>query len=497
MIAKLWMALLLALVTAIPLLPPESTYAADAARSYDIKATLDYSKAVATVTERLHYVNQTGVKLSSIAFTVVANHFGAFGLSSAEVDGVAVRTKAGDNWLELTLPKPIVPDAATEIQIVYRLAVPSQSDLRLGRSGGVIALGTWYPAVQTFRNGAWPKYRFIDNGDPFSSESADYHVELTVKGAPSSLTVASSGTVESQEGSTYILSGTNLREFAVTLSSRYQTSYRVVGKTTVRSFYLPEQAAGGKAILDAAAAALAWGNEHLGLYPYETLNLAEMVVPSGSGQEYSRMIIFGSGDYNSRKGELTYLVAHEVFHQWFYGLVGNDQVDEPWLDEGFVTQLGYRFLYSASPADYQRLWPVEVLDRYRVGVSNYGPHALDTTIYDYPNHSAYFAILYRKGALFAEDIRSALGDTLYYQMLRSYVGADRYHVVTSADLLLRVLDWLPGSGPAIIQKYFSSRTASAVLGSADYASTIAFWAMPWSDTGQRVLESQILPDRVY
>ena len=54
---------------------------------------------------------------------------------------------------------------------------------------------------------------------------------------------------------------------------------------------------------------------------------------------------------------LEMITVHETAHQWFYGLVGNDEVDEPWLDEALTEYMtmryyGYRYDEAAEKASY-------------------------------------------------------------------------------------------------------------------------------------------------
>ena len=55
------------------------------------------------------------------------------------------------------------------------------------------------------------------------------------------------------------------------------------------------------------------------------------------------------------------VVAHEVAHQWWYSLVGNDQIDEPWLDEAFAqftTALVLpRSVWRSRHAEVMWTWP--------------------------------------------------------------------------------------------------------------------------------------------
>lgn len=457
---RLYVALVITLlVTLLGPLAPAATAATPP--GYVISATYDYSAGTGTVTERLHYVNQTGATLSTVAFTVILRHFGAFTLVAARVNGVSVTPRQSDVNLTLVLNRPLPNLSAADVQIDYRFSVPAQAFIRFGRSNGVHALGNWYPTVQVAKNGVWPNYRYVDTGDAFYSEAARYDVTLDVRNAPSTLQVAHSGDLVSRTGNRFVMRGQNLREFAISMSSRYKTLTRWVGLTKITVYYVPEHLQGATRIANGAAAALAWGNARLGAYPYANLRLAETMDPAGSGQEYATIIFMGSGDMWSSTSKLYYLVAHEIFHQWFYQVVGNDQVGEPWLDEGLASHLGYQFLKSVLPASYPSMWQ-SVIDRYRWGVATYGDRKLDTTIYDYPNDTAYFAILYRKSALFLEEVRVKLGNTSYFDMLRYYAYAKRTGISTTPYFLKRILAWLPVSGPGMIRRYFSTRTTTAL-----------------------------------
>ena len=457
---RLYVALVLTLlVTLLGPLAPSATAATPP--GYNISATYDYPTGVGTATERLHYVNQSGSTLSTIAFTVVLRHFGAFTLTGAKVNGVSVTTRQSDVNLTLVLNRALPNLSAADVQIDYRFSVPAQAFIRFGRSNGIHALGNWYPTVQVPKNGVWPNYRYVDTGDAFSSEAASYNVTLDVRNAPTSLKVAHSGDLVSRTGNRFVMSGQNLREFAISMSARYATLTRLVGSTRITVYYLPEHLQGATRIANGAASALAWGNARLGVYPHANLRLAETMDAGGSGQEYATIIFMGSGDMWSSTASLYYLVAHEVFHQWFYQQVGNDQVSEPWLDEGLATHLGYQFIKTVLPASYPSMWQA-LINRYHWGVSTYGDRYLDTTIYDYPSDTAYFAILYRKSALFLEEVRVKLGSTSYFNMLRYYAYAKRNGISSTPYFLKRIIAWLPVSGPGMIRRYFSTRTTTAL-----------------------------------
>ena len=118
----------------------------------------------------------------------------------------------------------------------------------------------------------------------------------------------------------------NVRDFTVTAATDYRTGSRVVDGTTVRVWYRPGSP--GAAMLDAAADAFEKLRFRLGPYPYPVFKVVESA--GGYGMESPGLIWIphGIGTANLR-----YLAAHETAHQWFYGLVGNDQASQPFADE--------------------------------------------------------------------------------------------------------------------------------------------------------------------
>ena len=456
----------LLLLLALLLVAPQQAVAAEAPLRYSLQAELDYPTATATVQQRVTYVNRTGARLTSLAFDVTPIHFGAFNLTSATVEGQPVQPTFADVTMELPLPAPLELGARVEVLLSYRLKVPAQANLRFGRANGVLALGNWHPTAQIFKAGRWTRYRYTDVGDAFFAEAADYDVTLTISGAPAGLKIAHGGELVSQEGNRWTFRGRQVRDFAVAMSERYQTRSQVIGGTTVTVFYLPEHAAAGAQMLRTAVSTLIWANETLGTYPYSSLHVAETMDWSGTGQEYPNVVFIGSGVASGPAGDgsyLAYVVAHEVIHQWFYALVGNDQVAEPWLDEAPTTHLSYLYLRATAPDAYRAMW-ANLIKTHQTAVATWGDKPLDSSIYDFPSDSQYFALLYRKGALFLDELRQQMGDAAYLAMLRDYVAAYRHGIATTADLLRFARSRAPDHVPSLARRYFSEAACESAFG---------------------------------
>ena len=152
------------------------------------------------------------------------------------------------------------------------------------------------------------------------------------------------GTVQTENGKdVYTIDAPNVRDFAA-VCSRYFTvlSQRMNrdGTDTMVSAYVLQDASFGKEqSLAAAVGAVRAYSDFIGPYPYPTLNVVQTDFFIG-GMEYPGVVLIDNSVYSEdAAGWLEYIVAHEVGHQWFYGVVGNDQVKEPWLDEALTEYL--------------------------------------------------------------------------------------------------------------------------------------------------------------
>lgn len=444
---------------------------------YEIDATVDYKAATVIVKEKVHYTNHTHQPLTTVAFTVVAaaEPYRAFKLTAARVNSQASPTSLGkggqDGELDITLPKAVKPGESVDVQLDYALTLQDKVDLRLGRSQHILHLGNWLPTVKHATEKGWPHDRYIDTGDAFFMAASDYQIRLTVNNTSSALKIASSGqqSARSEQGSTVrlTLSGQRMREFALLMSEDYQVSSRKVGFTTILSYYLPQQKPEAEEVLKTTADALAWGNTHFGDYPYPTLTIAEGWDPEGGGQEYSSLFVIASGDYSLKDLQyFKYLIAHETYHMWFYWLVGNDQINEAWLDESLATYMGYQYVKSIMPAKFPGIWQKKVVDYFAEGRKQYGYLPLDSAIYAYKDDEHSYSVLYRQGALFHDELKTRMGEQAYYAAIKRHVAEQSGKLSQTLPFLRQIIHDLPGSRASkqdFIRKYFSAKVTEAAF----------------------------------
>lgn len=147
-------------------------------------------------------------------------------------------------------------------------------------------------------------------------------------------------------------------------------------------------------------------------YPYE-----EMLVIGAdidlSGMEYSQMIII-SEDLADKPVELKKIITHEIFHQWFYGIVGTNQIEEPYIDEGIVCYLTNRALGKTINLNTKR-------DKYSLGINAFS------------TKTEYYKQVYSGGCAYFAELSEALGsqfNTLLKGIFEKYSG----EILKSSDL---------------------------------------------------------------
>jgi hypothetical protein len=161
-------------------------------------------------------------------------------------------------------------------------------------------------------------------------------------------------------------------------------------------------------VLAAARSALAKESALLGAYPYPTYDVAQTA--GGSGMESPGLTWIPTHAANLR-----YLLAHETAHQWFYGIVGNDQARQPFADEA-ATDFVARYVTGLRRAP-------------RCPTAR-----LDLPIYRYSG-ACYYESIYIQGGNLLDDTRRAMGATAFWAAIRDYVAANRYGIASTRTLL--------------------------------------------------------------
>ena len=378
----------------------------------------------------------------------------AIDLAAVNGQGAPFSYAASDTAVHIAVPPDAVVDGEPiTVAMQWRLEGRSWPDDRyslFGQADGVLSLPLFYPILAVRDPNAPDGWR-LDlgdvQGDAAYSEMALYDVTVTlpenyvvvtsgslVDVADPSSEPAGAGTPQATAGlKTWHMVSPPAREFALFVSDQYRLAETLASDVRVNSWYLAGDEASGRAAAEYAAAALRIYSELFGPYPY-----AELDVVAGPltyrGMEYPGLFELGAGLYSSNADELEFRIAHEVAHQWWYNLVGNDPVNVPWLDEGLAEFSTYFYRQKISG---QELAERLATTRWQSAFEYARDRGLDAVVNQPVDafQGNYEIIVYGKAALFQYALLQAMGQDKYLEMLRHYVDTYRFGVATPEDFL--------------------------------------------------------------
>ncbi len=426
--------------------------AADGFPLYELDARLEPGGTL-TGHVRLTLINRSGQALSELAFHLFANganfHSAAIVVSAARVAGlpVAVDHLTADRLgLFLPLPQPLPAGARTEVTLDYHLTVSAQGGFHglLSHQEGVWCLYSWYPEPAVFRHGAWELHPVSDKGDVTQNESLHLLAHVTLPAGMQAISGGSTIASRTVAGGTCVtIASPFTRNLALVVGSDYLLKTRAVGATTVRSWWRGDDAAGAARALDVASAALGLFGARFGPYSYTELDVVE--VPLGEnvgGMESTGLVLMDRRPYEAVRTDpdagaeslpmlmLITATAHEVGHQWWYNLVGNDSYSAPWLDESLTNwSAGYCLEQTQGAMAAQGAATMCAMECAMEGREHL---ALDLDVNRYDD-THYGAVVYGRGALFYQALRRKVGEARFFAFLRGYLAKHRFGYVERAD----------------------------------------------------------------
>jgi hypothetical protein len=416
--------------------------------NYILYATLDFEAHTLDVDETVRYYNNTGIALSDIVFSVQPNRYrGAFSLLAVFQDNAVLTTYSlTDQSLTLNLPQTLPPGSATTLGIKFKLDIPAKSSTGIfGYDFNQINLVDWYPFVVPYING-WVLHDPMPFGEHLVYDASD--IEVNLKTGSDVVIAASAPSEQNGEWTRYRLYGA--RTFALSASDEFLMSESAVGTVVIRSYYFDGYKAAGESILYSAVQAVSIYSAKFAPYPYETLAVVQTDIHDG--QEYDGLVFLASDFYGQygggAKNNLTTIGIHEIAHQWWFGLVGNDQALEPWLDEAMAAY-SERIFYEYNYPRYGDWWWQYRVDYF--GASGY----VDMPIYSGGSFRTYTNAVYLNGAHFMEDLRVRMGDDDFFRFLKDYAARYSRGRATSYDFFYVVRQNTTADISDLIMEYFS------------------------------------------
>jgi hypothetical protein len=408
---------------------------------YTIGADLDSISAH----QRVKYTNQEEIGLDDIVVRLLPNVLnGQMQVTLVKVDQVPVKVSysLNDSLVSIPLEPQLSPGENVELEFEFTIKIPTELESNYGILAyydGVLTLAHCYAMIAVYDDEGWNAEIPPDQGDPTYADASFFVVSVD---APGDLVLVASGQQVSREiigdRQQATFAAGPARDFFLAASPDYQVLSKSEAGVTFNSYAPAGYEVGAQAALEYAIAAMKVFNKRYSSYPYTEFDI--VATPTYAlGVEYPGIVaitdriydLSGSLSGTSNQDLMESVVVHEAGHQWFYNLVGNDQLDEPWLDESltqFATWQYYKDRYGPAQAS-----GFASSLRSRWARVNNEPIPIGLPVSEYQG-AAYGAIVYGRGALFFDALREELGDDAFDAFMQAYTLQNTWGIATGADM---------------------------------------------------------------
>lgn len=256
--------------------------------------------------------------------------------------------------LEVDLIEPLFPEGSIEVEINF-ITKLHRFFFRSGYSDNSFYLMQWYPKLCVFEQGSWKAHQFHSFTE-FYGEFLDFEIEFKL---PLEWDLVSTGKIIEEkipEGKKIKVLAENVHDVALVISrelKKIKKNINLIQDNPIElNIFIPsEYNYRVPRIVNILENSFKFYNEWIGPYLYSSFSCVFPTWNTAQGEvgmEYPQLILCGT-KHLERPLFLEYVIAHELGHQYFYGLIASDEVGEPWLDEGFTTYVSSTFIQKNYP----------------------------------------------------------------------------------------------------------------------------------------------------
>ncbi|MBP8824059.1 MAG: M1 family metallopeptidase, partial [Flavobacteriales bacterium] len=363
-------------------------------------------------------------------------------------------------WIKLNAP--LATGDFVRISTPFRVKIPDAQFSRLGHTGQAYYITQWYPKPAVFDDSGWHAMPYLNQGE-FYSEFGSFDVSITL---PANYVVGATGELEDdpmeeawmdslsraelpkQRSNAFPPSAANTKtlrfkqdkvhDFAWFADKRFLVRTGEVtlprsGRTVkTQVFFTPQNAGLWKDAITYVNESVRLYSQWVGDYRYSACTAVDGTIAAGGGMEYPMITIIGN---MGSPLELDQVIAHEVGHNWFYGMLASNERDHPWMDEGMNSFFEQRYMDTRYPGqlalDIQGL-PIKLLPkgqgpsfrmqnelmyRYNARRNWDSPTASASTAF---TEADYGTTVYAKFALIFDQLRASLGEALFDSCTHAY-----------------------------------------------------------------------------
>jgi hypothetical protein len=386
--------------------------------SYTVNLTSNSTGGTWTGHETVSFVNASPTALTEVYLRLWDNYHGSCPSTPITVTnvtgGTAGSLTVGCTALKITLPAPLAQGAAGTVGFDLSIVVPSGAD-RFGHDGSSYFIGNALPVLAVRDAAGWHLDPYTNNGESFYSLAGDFRVTLD---HPTTLKVPATGTSTDQAGSSgrtvTTATASKVRDFAWAAGPFAAISGTSPGGVKINVYRVSNiSSSSATSMLNVSESAIDAHSGRFGAYPYGE---ADVVLDNNfwfGGMEYPGFVL----DLVSSTA-----LAHELAHQWWYGIVGDDEYNSPWLDEAFADYSTDLYQGITGSGCWNNVSWASSAEKITNSMAYWDAHS-----------SRYSTVVYGYGKCALHDLRRLLGTTTMTTLMHDYAQSHWYGVSTTAE----------------------------------------------------------------
>jgi hypothetical protein len=417
---------------------------------YHISLEVDTENRVINGIERIRFTNHTGTTLDTIVIRTYLNAFSESaslkpyfpryeetifkqGKDYATLDVLYVSTDKDEldfvldeTVLYVFLNTPLEAEETVQLLLQFDAYIPIIGH-RTGANEHAMWMGMFVPVLSVHNGTNWDVSPYYPAGDPFLLETAHYTVMVTT---PPEYILAGSGTkreVISEDKKVTTFSARMVRDFAFAISPDFnQVSAFTESGVEIRLYYYSDNLRIDE-ILTIAKNSMEYFNKTVGVYPYGHVSIVEtdMFV---NGMEFSKIVFMDSNYLQTTKDYAS--LVHELGHQWFYNVVGNNPITEAWLDEGMTLYVQEAFFHENEQSFQNKMQ-----NEYNTFKTLNGSWVIGHDLSMFNNWRNYYLTHYSKAKLMLYALHIRMGDEAFWQCIGQYYQTYSFRIAATADFI--------------------------------------------------------------
>jgi hypothetical protein len=389
-----------------------------AAPAYTVSLTSDAAGSTWNGHESVNFTNASATPLTEVYLRLWDNYHGSCPTTPITVTnvtgGTASALTVNCTALKVTLPAALAQGQSGTVGFDLKIVVPTGAD-RFGKDGQFSMIGNALPVLAIRDAAGWHLDPYTNNGESFYSLAADFSVTLD---HPTGISVPATGTSVDTPGASgrtvTKATASKVRDFAWAAGPFSKVSGTSPGGVKINVYAVSGiSTANSNSMLTVSENAVDAHAGRFGAYPYGELDAV-----------LDNNFWFGGMEYPGFVLDLvdTTALTHEIGHQWWYGIVGDDEYNSPWLDESFADYSTDLALGKTGASCWNSVSWASSAEKITNSMAYWDAHS-----------SRYSTVVYGYGKCALHDLRRLIGDSAMTQLLRGYAQSHWFGVSTTAE----------------------------------------------------------------